>query len=119
MVGAGKLRRHLLFEQLTETQDSDANLIESWVDAFDVNPRMPCEVVPLNGRELLAAAAVQSRAIVKITCRYRAGFSVKMRATDEFGSVYNLESMLQDSHSGKRWIIFTASTGANAGGTAT
>lgn len=55
---AGRRRHWLIFEMLVEEQDSDGNLVPEWLPAFDTNPMMPCEVVDLSGRELLAAQAV-------------------------------------------------------------
>lgn len=108
----------LLFEALTEEQDSDGNLVELWADAFAVNPRMPCKVEPMNGRELAAANAIQSRSTVKITTRWRSGFAPKWRATDEFGTRYNIEAVNVFRMHGLRHVVMNCSTGADDGGTA-
>lgn len=108
----------VLFEALTEEQDSDGNLVETWADAFAVNTRMPCTVEPMTGRELTAAGAVQSRATVKISSRWRPGFAPKWRATDEFGVRYNIEAVLTVRTRGVRHVVMHCSTGPDDGGTA-
>lgn len=122
---AGRLRHWLTFEKIaTESDgspivDSDGNRLESWADAFEVNARMPCEVRNLSGRELLAAQALQSRATHKIIARYRSGFNAAQRARNALtGAIFNLEAILPDDDSGRRFITFLASSGINAGGTA-
>lgn len=113
---AGRLRHHLTFERLTEELDSDGAMVTAWVDAFDVSSRMPCEVTPLSGRELIAAQAVQSIVSVRIKTRYRPGFVAKMRARGEGGTLYNIEAVIPDPDSGRRYVTLMCSTGANEGG---
>lgn len=117
---AGKLRHWLTFEKPGEPeQDSDGALVETWVDAFEISFRMPCHVETLSGRELLAAQALASKATHRITTRYRSGFTASMRATSTEGTIYNIEAVLPDDKSGRRWVELLASSGLNAGGTAT
>lgn len=116
---AGKLRHRLLFEAPTSDVDSDGALADGWVDAFAVSPSMPCQVEHLTGRELIAAQAVATAATHRITTRYRDGFSSQQRATDQAsGAVYNIEAVLPDDVSGRRYVRLLASSGLNAGGTA-
>jgi SPP1 family predicted phage head-tail adaptor len=114
---AGRLRHRLTFETLIEEQDSDGNKVPDWVDAFATNPRMPCEVVALSGRELIAAQAVQSRVTTRIRTRYRPGFDAVQRAVGG-GVTYNIEAVILDPDSRVRWVTLLASSGVNAGGTA-
>jgi SPP1 family predicted phage head-tail adaptor len=114
---AGRLRHWLTFETLIEQQDSDGNKVQEWVDAFDTNPRMPCEVQALSGRELIAAQAVQSRVTTRIRTRYRAGFDAMQRAVGG-GVTYNIEAVIPDPDSRIRFVTLLASSGTNAGGTA-
>lgn len=117
---AGKLRHWLTFEKPGEPdQDSDGALAETWVDAFEISFRMPCEVETLAGRELIAAQAMASNATHQIKTRYRPGFNSTMRATAPDGTVFNIEAVLHDDDSRRREITLLASSGLNAGGTAT
>ncbi len=124
-MSAGKLRQWLTFQTLALdsdgqlVRDSDGQLVEDWVDAFDFGTRMPCEIENLSGRELLAAQALASRATHRITTRYRPGFSASQRAVHSNGTIYNIESVQVDNDSGIRWVRLLASSGLNAGGTAT
>lgn len=117
---AGKLRHWLTFERPGESeQDSDGALVETWVDAFEISFRMPCQVETLSGRELLAAQAIASKTTHRISTRYRPGFDGTMRATNQAtGAIYNIEAVLPDNESGRREVRLLASSGLNAGGTA-
>lgn len=115
-MSAGKLRHWLTFETKFTELDSDGASVETWVNAFGTSPRMPCEVAPLSGRELIAAQAVQSRVSVRLKARYRPGFAANMRARATDGTCYNIEAVIPDPMSGIRWVNLLASTGVNAGG---
>lgn len=116
---AGKLRHWLTFEKPGEPeQDSDGALVESWVDAFEISVRMPCQIETLSGRELLAAQSIASKTTHRITTRYRTGFDATMRATETGGQIWSIEAVLQDNDSRRREIRLLASSGVNAGGTA-
>ena len=67
------LRQWLTFEELVTELDSDGAAVESWEPAFVLNPRMPCSVTPMSGRELIAARAVQSKVSVRVVVRFRPG----------------------------------------------
>lgn len=121
---AGRLRTWLTFEKRAIDIDSDGNpgqiddvgnRIERWEDAFAAGTRMPADVVAVSGRELMAAAAVQSRVSHRITVRFRPGFDAGMRARDPDGVIYNLEAIIPDKESGRSSITFLASTGVNEG----
>lgn len=111
---AGVLRDWLTFWTPGTELDSDGNQVDAWVEAFATNPRMPCEVVALSGKELLAAQAVQSKVSVRIRVRWRPGFEARMRATDE-ETVYSIEAVIPDNVSGRRYVTLLASTGVNEG----
>lgn len=114
---AGKLRHHLTFEVKVSEQDSDGATVESWEPAFATSPRMPCEVVSLSGRDLIAAQAVHSTVTGRIKTRYRAGFDARtMRARAPGGTIYNIEAVIPDPDSGTRYVTLLVSTGLNEGG---
>jgi len=113
---AGRLRHWLTFQRKVTDLDSDGATVEVWVDAFELNSRMPCEVEYLSGRELIAAQMVNSRVTCRLSTRYRPGFDATLRATQPDGTIYNLEALVPDSRSGRRDVTFLASTGINEGG---
>ena len=112
---AGGLRHWLTFQRKVTDQDSDGATVETWVDAFSLNARMPCRVEYLSGRELIAAQMVNSRVSCRLSTRYRPGFDASMRAVHPDGTIYNLEAIVPDSKSGRREVTFLASTGVNEG----
>ncbi|MGO4154344.1 phage head closure protein [Cupriavidus sp. YAF13] len=68
LVRSGNLRKRLTFQVKSTTQDELGQELNIWADLFT------CwgEISPLSGRELIAAAAVQSSVTHTITVRYRA-----------------------------------------------
>lgn len=116
---AGRLRHWVTFQTLATDQDSDGNVVQEWIDAFPVGTRMPCQIEPLSGREMAAAQSLYSRATAKITARFRPGFDAIQRAVNDDGTTYNIEAVLPDDESGRRYVILYCSAGTNAGGTAT
>lgn len=112
---AGRLRHWLTFEKKIVELDSDGQKQEDWVEAFTLNSRMPCEVVDLSGRELIAAQAVQSAVTTRIRTRFRPGFDAGMRARSPGGTIYNIEAVILDPDSRNRWVTLPASAGLNEG----
>lgn len=112
---AGKLRHWLTFQRDAGQLDSDGAWEPAWLDAFVARSRMPCEIVYLQGRELLAAQAMNSKVTCRITTRYRPGFVAALRAVAPDGSVFNIEAVLPDSTSGRSSVVLLASTGVNEG----
>lgn len=112
---AGSLRHWLTFQRDAGQLDSDGAWEPAWIDAFVARSRMPCEVVYLQGRELLSAQALNSKVTCRITTRYRPGFVASMRAVAPDGSFFNIEAILPDAVSGRRTVVLLASTGVNEG----
>lgn len=111
---AGRFRHWVTFQDLWVDQDSDGAIVEEWIPAFEVNTRMPCEVVTLTGRELIAAQATHSKVTTRITARYRHGFKPRMRAV--LGDViYNIEAVIPDPVSGRQFVTLLCSSGVNDG----
>lgn len=113
---AGRLRHWLTFEVQAFEKDSDGADVSTWVPAFSMSPRMPCDVQPLSGRELIAAQAVQSRVSVRIRTRYRPGFDAVQRARSPGGTIYNIEAVIHDPDSGVNSVTLMCSAGVNEGG---
>lgn len=112
---AGALRHWLTFEKLVVDQDSDGARVETWLPAFDVSSRMPCEVVALSGRELIAAQAQNSKVSHRIKVRYRPGLEPKMRARDPDGTIFSFEALIPDASSRIRHVTILATAGVNVG----
>ncbi len=112
---AGRLRHWLTFQRDEGGQDSDGAWEAAWLDAFPQGSRMPCEIVYLQGRELLAAQAMNSKVTCRITTRYRPGFVASLRAVAPDGSIFNIEAVLPDNVSGRSSVVLLASTGVNEG----
>lgn len=111
----GALRHRLTFEEQVIELDSDGAQDNVWVDAFPINARMPCEIIDLSGRELIAAQAVQSRVSCRIKVRFRAGFKASMRGRAYDGTIYSIEAVILDPDSRRRWVTLLASQGVNEG----
>lgn len=112
---AGRLRHWLTFQEDRGQLDSDGAWEPAWLDAFAARSRMPCEIIYLQGRELLAAQALNSKVSCRINTRYRPGFHAALRAVAPDGSIFNIEAVLPDSASGRHEIGLLASTGVNEG----
>ena len=115
---AGRLRHWLTFETLVTDLDSDGAQSQDWMPAFDASPRMPCEIVALSGRELIAAQTVHSKVTARIKVRYRPGLDAIQRARAEDGTIYNIEAVIPDPDSMRRYVTLLCSYGVNEGGTA-
>lgn len=112
---AGKLRHWLTFHRDAGQLDSDGAWEMAWIDAFPTSSRMPCEITYLQGRELIAAQALNSKVTCRIVTRYRPGFEASLRAVASDGSIFNIEAVLPDSGSGRSSVALLASTGVNEG----
>lgn len=87
-----KLRHRILIERIDQARDSVGGVVETWVTYAD---KVPAEVVPLSGREFVAAAAVQAGVSTRITVRYDAGIREDMRVRHD-GRIYNIKAILPD-----------------------
>lgn len=66
-------------------------------------------IVPLSGREALAAGAVQSSMSTRITVRYRDGITAHHRLRrDRDGQVYELVGPPRDVDGRRRWLELDA-----------
>lgn len=113
MLPAGRLRHRVAFEELVTDLDSDGAMVPTWVPFGDGRP-LPAEIVPLSGRELIAAQAVQSKVTARLRVRYRPGFTASMRAVHR-GTIYNIEGVIPDPDSGVRFVTLLCSSSVNEG----
>ncbi len=87
-----RLRHRITIEQLTVTRDAIGGVMETW---SALHQNVPAEIVPLSGREFIAAQSTQSSVSLRITVRYLAGLTPLMRVVHG-SNVYNVEAVLPD-----------------------
>jgi SPP1 family predicted phage head-tail adaptor len=71
------------------------------------------EVVPLSGREFIAADAKRGQMVARCTVRYRDGYEPSMRLRHK-GAFYNIEAVLPDPKFA-RHLTLMLSTGVSDG----
>jgi SPP1 family predicted phage head-tail adaptor len=109
---AGKLRHRITLQSKTDTiDDSDGERTEAWVDAFT---SLPAEILPLSGRELIAASATSSRVATRIVVRYRPGIVASMRAVHR-DVYFAIEAVVPDKQSGNQWLTLHCASGVTEG----
>jgi SPP1 family predicted phage head-tail adaptor len=111
-IPAGALRHRVRIDQLEVELDSDGERTETWADAFGM--LLPAEISPLSGRELVAAAAVQSKVAVRVRIRYRPGVNASMRVVHR-DVAYGIEAVTPDTASGVEYLTLHCTHGANEG----
>lgn len=85
---AHRLRHRVTIEQKTAGADAWGQPVETWET---VATEVPAEVLPLSGREYIAAQAEQAGITTKITIRCMDGITAAMRITHE-GAIYNIKT---------------------------
>lgn len=111
-MNAGRLRHRVDFQRLEVTQDSDGAQVELWVNSFPT--MISAEIMPLSGRELIAADAVQSKVNTRIRIRYRPGIVASMRVVHR-GTYYNIEAAIPDPDSGESYLTLNCTSGDDEG----
>jgi len=107
---AGELRRRVTIQQRTTTLDTYGGQSTAWTD-FAKN--VPCSISPLNGRELMAAQAVNSEVSHTISMRYLAGLTAAMRIL--YGTrVFNIQGVINVDERNREMTVL-ASEGLNDG----
>ncbi|MEN9903699.1 MAG: hypothetical protein RLZZ555_264 [Pseudomonadota bacterium] len=87
-----RLRHRVSIEAMTAVRDQFGGVQEVWTTSA---AHVPADIVPLSGREFVAAQSVQSQVTTRITIRHLAGIKPAMRL--RHGSdVYNIEAVLPD-----------------------
>ena len=87
-----KLRHRVTLAGLTQTRDQWGGVVETWQPLV---ANLPAEIVPLSGREFIAAQATQAGVTTRITIRYRGGVAPAMRIEHD-GDIYNIKAVLPD-----------------------
>lgn len=108
---AGKLRHRVTIQRPGKTQDPVTGEIKNgWTDVVTVW----ASVEPLSVREFIASEAGQSEVSARITIRYRAGITAKMRIKHR-GQIFNIQGVLADPKSGLEYLTLPVSAGVNDG----
>ncbi len=110
-IKAGVLRHRIDIEQLTITQDSSGDAVRSW---SALHSSVPASIEPLSARDFIAASAVQSQIVARVTIRYRAGLNASMRLNHN-GTIYNISGILPDKDSGLEYLTMPVTAGVNEG----
>ena len=106
-----KLNHRIDLQRLELDQDDNTGAtLETWVSFVE---NEPADIVPLSGREFVAAQSVQAGVTTRITIRYRDGVRPAMRLTHG-EDVYNIKAVLPDP-SLRRHLTLMCEAGVNAG----
>lgn len=106
-----KLRHRITLQSQVQTHDPATNAVEvTWADWL---ANEPAEVVPLSGKEFIAAGATQAAVDTRMTVRWRSGIEPTMRVVFD-GHNYQLTAVLPDP-SNRRWLTLMCQRGANDG----
>lgn len=112
---AYRLRHRVDVELFTTTQDSETGaVVEEWVSILGSDDALiPAEIMPMSGKEFVAAASIQANVNTKIVMRWRDDVLPAMRVLHE-DVVYNIRAVLPDP-SLRRHITLMCESGANDG----
>lgn len=109
---AGRLRHRVDIQARQDVQDPNTgDVTPTWVTVW---PNVPAAIEPLSAREFIAAQAVQSQVVARITMRYRQGLDASMRILHK-STVYNIAGLLPDKDSGLEYFTVPVSAGVNNG----
>ena len=89
---AARLRHRITIEVMTVIRDEIGGVQEVWTP---LHASVPADIVPLSGREFIAAQSTQSLVTTRITIRYQPGILPAMRLRHGT-STYNVEAVLPD-----------------------
>jgi SPP1 family predicted phage head-tail adaptor len=111
---APRLRHRCTIQYPVEEVSSDSDSGSVTVIWTDFLVDEPVEMVPLSGRELIAANAQQHEAKVRATIRCQSGVTEKMRLV-HLGKNYNIVA-IQPDPTFRRWLTLMLSEGLTDGG---
>lgn len=105
---AGKLRHRITIQERLNVQDPETGeILPTWTD---LHTSIACSVNPLSAREMIAAAAVQSKVVANIKIRHLSNIDSEMRIIWR-GKVYDIHGVIPDNESGLEWITLPVSVG--------
>jgi SPP1 family predicted phage head-tail adaptor len=104
--------RHRVSIQFLEIQQSSENgtLSEEWADLMTDEP---AEIVPLSGREFMAAESKQAGVTHRVTIRLSEAVMPAMRVLHD-GLAYNIKAVLPDPTL-RRYLTLMCESGVNDG----
>ena len=106
-VASGKLRHKVQLQEQQIAQDPNTGeMLTTWAT-------IACpwaEIVPMSGREFLAASAEQSEVRGRIVIRYRDDVDASMRVVYR-GKYYNIHAVLPDAESGLEHLTLMTGEG--------
>lgn len=112
MSRAGQYRHRIDIQDWVEVRDPETGgFTEAWVTVFE---KVPARIADASGREFVAAEAVQSEIMSRITIRFRPGLKAKQRILHN-GDIYNVHAWLRDQDSGRDYVFAPVSMGVNEG----
>ncbi|PRC93084.1 phage head closure protein [Solimicrobium silvestre] len=106
-MNSGQLNRRITIQAASTKQDALGQPIDGWSEVATVW----AGITDINGREFIAAAAVQNTVQTKIIIRYRAGITPAMRVLHK-DSIYNIEAVLGQDNV---WLNLMCSKEVNNG----
>ena len=113
-IKAGRLRHRVAIQSKTNVQDPvTGEMVPTWTTVTGWES-VPAAIEPLSAREFIAAQAVQSMVVARITLRYRAWLDASMRIVHN-GTIYNIAGILADPDSGLEFVTLPCSQGVNEG----
>lgn len=108
---APRLRHRVDIQNFATTRDSNTGaVVDAWTD-FDTD--VPAEIMPMSGREFLAAQSIQAGVNTKIILRYQDGVEPRMRVVHN-ATIYNIKAVLPDPTL-KRHLTLMCEAGVNSG----
>ena len=96
----GRMRYRITIEENAERQDADGNVLQDWQPKHTVW----ADIVPVSGREHIAAEREASEVTTKIYIRYLPDITAKMRVVHG-DTVYEILEVLGDARSGMLTIL--------------
>src|SRR5690606_39847336 len=110
-VASGNLRHKVQLQAKQIAQDPNTGeMVTTWVTIA----RPWAEIVPMSGREFMAASAEQSEVRGRIVIRYRDDVDASMRVVYR-GKYYAIHAVLSDAESGKEHLTLMVSDGVRLG----
>lgn len=89
---AGRLDTRVTVERPETTRDAWGGLVEGWA----LIASTWAAVEPLQGREFIAAMAVQAEATIRVRVRYLAGVDASCRVLLDDGRVLNITAVIDE-----------------------
>lgn len=106
-IASGKLRHQVELQEQQITQDPvTGEMVTTWTTIAEPW----AEIVPMSGREFLAASAEQSEVRGRIVIRYREDVDASMRVVYR-GKYYNIHAVLPDAESGLEHLTLMTGEG--------